>query len=67
MVSGESIRVFPVYERLTEIQKVELQGFKANGSTTFLTKSSAELLLKYDKALKEAEKEIEHLNSLLEV
>lgn len=63
-----SQKVLPLYQRLTSQQINELQGFSASKSRTHFTSSITkdELLLKYDKALKEAEEEIKKQEKIIE-
>ncbi len=69
----KSKEIFPEYQRLDNLQVIELEGFKSKGvygdrlSSFFnnISFSKDELLLKYHKALLEAEKEILRLDDEL--
>jgi len=68
----KSKEVLPEKYRLTELQKVQLEGFKSNHYSNAKDHfqgsiyTQAELLLKYHQALLEAEKEINELQSILD-
>lgn len=69
-----SRNIFPIKERLDKMSINELEGFRVSHNSyqsrpTLLPigVTKDELLVKYHKALEEAEKEIEQLNKLIEV
>ena len=66
----KSQQILPLKNRLDKFQINELEGFAPKYSRTYFGASvfsKDELLLKYHKALIEAEKELENSNNLLDL
>lgn len=61
-----SRKIFPILERLDKLQINELEGYRNNSSSLIHT-PYAQLLIKYSRALEEAELEIAELRKQLKL